>query len=100
MYSHRVLADTDTDSELSHSECLSCDYDEDCQFVRASFSHSTKYYIMGCHGPAIPYFVLRSTIRNQPLGEFNIIRVRTALENPGKPWNLKIKLQALENPGI
>ena len=25
-------------------------------------------------------------------------RVRTVLENPGKPWNLKIKIQALENP--
>ena len=29
-----------------------------------------------------------------------ITRVRTVLENPGKPWNLKIKIQALENPGI
>ena len=30
----------------------------------------------------------------------NIYRVRTALENPGEPLNLKIKIQALENPGI
>ena len=27
-------------------------------------------------------------------------RVCTALENPGKPWNFKIKIQSLENPGI
>ena len=27
-------------------------------------------------------------------------KVRTALENPRKPWNLNIKIQALENPGI
>ena len=32
--------------------------------------------------------------------KFNNHRFRKALENPRKPWNLKIKIQALENPGI
>ncbi|KAL5005835.1 hypothetical protein ScPMuIL_016993 [Solemya velum] len=40
--------------------CISCDLAEDCQYVTASFSPSSKYYIMGCTGPGVPYYTLRS----------------------------------------
>lgn len=49
---------TDNDMRVT---CLTCDYNPDCQYVSASFSHSGKYYILGCLGPAVPYFVLKST---------------------------------------
>ncbi|XP_056013194.1 dipeptidyl peptidase 4-like isoform X2 [Ostrea edulis] len=49
---------TDNDMKVT---CLTCDYSPDCQYVSASFSHSGEYYVLGCLGPAVPYYVLKST---------------------------------------
>ncbi|XP_053385906.1 dipeptidyl peptidase 4-like isoform X1 [Mercenaria mercenaria] len=41
--------------------CVSCDFDEGCQFVEASFTPTGKYYIMACKGPDVPSYHLFST---------------------------------------
>ena len=46
--------------------------------------------------PSSVYCVLAFQYKLAEATTYN--RVHTALENPGKPWNLKIKIQALENP--
>ena len=48
-------------------KCLSCDIDEKCQYVKASFSSSGKYYVIGCIGPDVPYFMLKSTESNKSM---------------------------------
>ncbi|XP_076446173.1 dipeptidyl peptidase 4-like isoform X3 [Babylonia areolata] len=41
--------------------CLTCDLDpKRCEYVQAVFSPSSKYYILQCLGPAVPYYSLRS----------------------------------------
>ena len=44
------------------------------------------------------YFCWETWILSNP--SISVGRVRTVLENPWKPWNLKKKIQALENLGI
>ncbi len=45
--------------------CLSCDI-ELCEYVSASFSGTTEFYILGCLGPDIPSFRLRKVNGSQP----------------------------------
>lgn len=42
--------------------CLSCDIGVNCQYVQATFSKSGKFYILGCLGPDIPSYTIKSTI--------------------------------------
>ncbi|KAK2154977.1 hypothetical protein LSH36_252g03048 [Paralvinella palmiformis] len=48
-------------------ECLTCDQDENCTYISASFSTSGKYYILECKGPGIPTYTLRSTLSKDVL---------------------------------
>ena len=55
-----------------HVTCLTCELDEErCQYVDATFSPSTDFYVLSCMGPGVPYFSLRSphelTERQWPL---------------------------------
>ncbi|ESO99209.1 hypothetical protein LOTGIDRAFT_226274 [Lottia gigantea] len=43
-----------------HSTCLTCSLNSDCQYVSATFSSSTRYYLLNCLGPGVPYTTLRS----------------------------------------
>ncbi|KAK3083443.1 hypothetical protein FSP39_022859 [Pinctada imbricata] len=60
---YRVSVDS-TSPDYKESVCLSCDYDPKCQYVSASFSTNGDYFIMGCLGPGVPYYVLKSTHTN------------------------------------
>ncbi|XP_064598023.1 dipeptidyl peptidase 4-like [Liolophura sinensis] len=44
--------------------CLSCNVSPNCQYVSASFSSTGKYFILGCEGPGVPYYMLRSIVNN------------------------------------
>ncbi|XP_076088367.1 dipeptidyl peptidase 4-like isoform X6 [Mytilus galloprovincialis] len=59
---YSISTDSPSSSFTPTVKCLSCDIDEKCQYVTASFSHTGKYYILGCLGPDIPYFILKSTM--------------------------------------
>ncbi|XP_071103591.1 dipeptidyl peptidase 4-like isoform X6 [Haliotis cracherodii] len=41
--------------------CVTCDLDEKCQYVSASFSGSSRYFILECLGPGVPYYALYDT---------------------------------------
>ncbi|KAK3607739.1 hypothetical protein CHS0354_040649 [Potamilus streckersoni] len=59
---HLYSTSTNSNAEnFKHPECLTCSYAEDCQYVSASFGVSGKFYVLGCEGPAIPIYILRST---------------------------------------
>ena len=46
-----------------HPECMTCHYDSDvCDYVRITFSDSSRYYVQACLGPDIPHYTLRSTL--------------------------------------
>ena len=46
-----------------HPECMTCHYDNDvCDYVRITFSDSSRYYVQACLGPDIPHHTLRSTL--------------------------------------
>jgi len=57
-----VSADNPSSTFHPTVKCLSCDIGADCQYVQASFSSSGKYYILGCLGPDIPHYTLKSTV--------------------------------------
>lgn len=46
---------------LNTPVCLTCQMSDGCQYVRASFSHSGKHYILHCLGPDVPTYTLKST---------------------------------------
>jgi hypothetical protein len=57
-----VSADNPSSTFHPAVKCLSCDIGANCQYVQASFSSSGKYYILGCLGPDIPHYTLKSTV--------------------------------------
>ncbi|XP_060074300.1 dipeptidyl peptidase 4-like isoform X3 [Ylistrum balloti] len=59
---HLFSVSSSLQNNFRHTECLTCDLDPDhCRYYTASFSQSGKYYVLGCMGPGIPYYTLRST---------------------------------------
>ncbi|KAL3856093.1 hypothetical protein ACJMK2_015288 [Sinanodonta woodiana] len=58
---HLYNTSTNPNAEnFKNPQCLTCSYAEDCQYVSASFSTSGKFYVLGCEGPAVPTYILRS----------------------------------------
>ncbi|KAK3607751.1 hypothetical protein CHS0354_040656 [Potamilus streckersoni] len=59
----RHLYSTSTNSSAVNFklECLTCTYAEGCQYVSASFSTLGNFYVLGCEGPDVPSYILRST---------------------------------------
>ncbi|CAH1789952.1 unnamed protein product [Owenia fusiformis] len=55
----RHLYSVNTETKAKH--CMSCNISNDCLYVTASFSHSAKHYVLGCLGPGIPFYHLKST---------------------------------------
>ncbi|XP_021342570.1 dipeptidyl peptidase 4-like isoform X6 [Mizuhopecten yessoensis] len=59
---HLYSVSSSLQNNFRHTECLTCDLDTDhCKYHTASFSQSGKYYVLGCMGPGVPYYTLRST---------------------------------------
>ncbi|XP_022322277.2 dipeptidyl peptidase 4-like isoform X35 [Crassostrea virginica] len=73
---------TDNDMRVT---CVTCEYSPDCQYFSASFSHSGKYYMLGCLGPAVPYFVLRSTKSSAEIMFENNDHLKKKLANKALP---------------
>ncbi|KAL8586168.1 hypothetical protein ACOMHN_057730 [Nucella lapillus] len=48
-------------------QCLTCDLDEKCKYVEASFSPNSQYYMLHCLGPGVPYYSLRSPLEDREL---------------------------------
>ena len=52
----------DSGVERRQVRCLSCSLGgAGCQYVSAQFSRSALYYVLGCLGPSVPTYRLRST---------------------------------------
>ncbi|KAK3082641.1 hypothetical protein FSP39_001205, partial [Pinctada imbricata] len=49
-----------SDVNYRKSDCITCNYDKSCQYVTASFCMSGRYYMLGCQGPGVPYYVLKT----------------------------------------
>ncbi|XP_069107349.1 dipeptidyl peptidase 4-like [Argopecten irradians] len=59
---HLFSVSSSLQNNFRQTECLTCDLDPDnCKYYTASFSESGKYYVLGCMGPGVPYYTLRST---------------------------------------
>ncbi|XP_035211112.1 venom dipeptidyl peptidase 4-like [Stegodyphus dumicola] len=53
---------TDMESDMPRTEeCLTCDLGDDCTYHNAIFSPGSKYYILECLGPGVPWIDLRTT---------------------------------------
>jgi len=83
--------------------CLSCSLGgAECQYVSAEFSRSAAYYVLGCLGPAVPTYRLRSVFTQndvndtgQCLGLRKILRTGEFLVNFNfyiMTWLVKNKL--------
>jgi hypothetical protein len=42
-------------------ECLSCGLEPPCTYATSTFSKNTKFYVLQCLGPGVPYTLLKST---------------------------------------
>ncbi|XP_041923730.1 dipeptidyl aminopeptidase-like protein 6 isoform X1 [Alosa sapidissima] len=42
--------------------CVSCDFNDSCGYVSATFSHNTSYFLLHCHGPGVPSARVYSTL--------------------------------------
>lgn len=58
MEKNHVCFSVDHDRKVN---CITCDLDEKCQYVSASFSGSSRYFILECLGPGVPYYALYDT---------------------------------------
>ncbi|XP_061163916.1 dipeptidyl peptidase 4-like isoform X3 [Saccostrea echinata] len=73
-----------TDNSMQ-ATCITCDYNPDCQYVSASFSHSAKYYVLGCLGPSVPFYVLKSTKSSIEITFENNDHLKQKLANKALP---------------
>ncbi|RWS10370.1 prolyl endopeptidase FAP-like protein, partial [Dinothrombium tinctorium] len=66
------------------SQCLTCDLKDDCTFYDALFSPTSKYYILQCLGPKVPFTQLWEATGNKS-------KLRTIMDNNDLRARLKDK---------
>ncbi|XP_050418288.1 dipeptidyl peptidase 4 isoform X4 [Patella vulgata] len=67
------------------STCLTCDLDEQCQYLSATFSSNSRYYMLNCEGPGVPYTALRTVAGAQVRVMENNTALREKLSKKALP---------------
>ncbi|XP_052772583.1 prolyl endopeptidase FAP-like isoform X4 [Mya arenaria] len=63
-----------TDQSFRVVRCLTCDVNDECLYVDATFNNNSSYYVLTCKGPGVPNHQLMSTPD---------IYVKMLFDNPG-----------------
>jgi len=60
---HDFSLQISNDLRRSHEPaCMTCKLVDECQYFDAHFSPTGQYYIEGCLGPSVPFYILKSTL--------------------------------------
>ncbi|KAK3082967.1 hypothetical protein FSP39_010233 [Pinctada imbricata] len=85
------------ETSYNTKKCLTCQYDKSCQYVSASFSASGRYYMLGCQGPGVPYYILKSPFNDDEVMFESNEQIKKQLSNKKMPEVEYFKIKVSDN---